>query len=180
MSKRVKNMITEELRKEFDGVKDVVVLGLGGLTGVDNNTMRLALHQKNIRIRVVKNSLAKRVFEDLGLGAAGSYLEGATAVAYGGPTIVELAKEISEWAGKLVKLEIKGGAAAGQPLSAAQVKALSTLPSREELLGRVIGLALGPAGRVIALANAPGARIAGQLKAKAEAEGEAAEAAPAA
>ena len=168
MSKLVKKMISDDLRKSFDGVRDVVVLSVMGLDGIQNNTMRLALRQKDIHIRVVKNNLAKRVFDEVGLGPAGQFLEGATAVAWGGPSIVELAKEITQWAGKLTKLQIKGGATAGVSLSPAQVKALSTMPSRDELIGRVVNLALGPARRLVSLMNAPAARIVGQLETKAE------------
>lgn len=168
MSKQVKEFLTEDLRKSFDGVTDVVVLSVSGVDGIQNNTMRLALRKKNIRIQVVKNSLAKRLFGEIGLETAASFLEGPSAVAWGGPTIVELAKEITEWAAKVKKLEIKGGATSGKPLTREQVVVLSKLPSREELLGRVVSLALGPAGRIVSLMNSPASRLLGQLKAKAE------------
>jgi large subunit ribosomal protein L10 len=168
MSKQVKKLLTDDLRKSFDGVKDVVVLSVSGVDGIQNNTMRLALRKKNIRIQVVKNSLAKRLFGEIGLETAAGFLEGPSAVAWGGPTIVELAKEITDWAAKVKKLEIKGGATAGTPLTREQVAALSKLPSREELLGRVVSLALGPAARVVSLMNSPASRLLGQLKTKAE------------
>jgi large subunit ribosomal protein L10 len=175
MSKQVKKLLADDLRKSFDGVKDVVVLSVNGVDGIQNNTMRMALRKKNIRIQVVKNSLAKRLFGEIGLENAANFLEGPSAVAWGGPTIVELAKEITDWAAKIKKLEIKGGATAGTALTREQVAALSKLPSREELLGRVVSLALGPAGRIVGLMNSPASRLLGQLKAKAE--GAAAEAA---
>ena len=177
MSKQVKKLLTEDLRKSFDGVKDVVVLSVSGVDGIQNNSMRLALRKKNIRIQVVKNSLAKRLFGEIGLETAANFLEGPSAVAWGGPTIVELAKEITDWAAKVKKLEIKGGATAGTPLTREQVTALSKLPSREELLARVVSLALGPASRIVNLMNSPASRLLGQLKAKAE--NAATEAAPA-
>jgi large subunit ribosomal protein L10 len=178
MSKQVTKLLSDDLRQSFDGVRDVVVLSLMGLDGIQNNTMRLALRQKNIYLRVVKNSLAKRVFDELGLGPATQFLEGPSAIAWGGPTIVELAKEITDWAGKLTKIEIKGGATGGVALSREQVRALAVMPSREELIGRVVNLALGPARRVVTLACAPAARIVGQLRSKAEAEPAATGAAP--
>ncbi len=177
MSKQVKKMLSDELRKAFTGVNDVVVVSIEGVGGIENNQMRLALRKKDIHVQVVKNSLAKRLFSEIGLDSANRLLEGPTAVAWGGPTIVELAKEITNWVGKLKKLQIKGGASAGQSLTKEQVTALSKLPSREELLGRVVSLAMGPAARLVSLMNSPAGRIAGQLKTMSE--GAPAESAPA-
>jgi large subunit ribosomal protein L10 len=170
MSKFVKDLLSEDLRRSFAGVGDVLVISLNGIDGIQNNSMRLALRQKDIRIQVVKNSLAKRVFEEVGLASASRFLEGPSAIAWGGPSIVELAKEISQWAAKIGKLQIRGGVASGKPLSSEQVTALSKLPSRGELLGRIVQLAESPAGRVVNLLNSPAARIAGQLKTRAEPE----------
>ena len=168
MSKQVKKMLSDDLRTAFTGVNDVVVVSIEGVRGIENNQMRLALRKKNIHVQVVKNSLAKRLFSEIGLETANQFLEGPTAVAWGGPTIVELAKEITDWAGKLKKIRIKGGSTSGQPLTKEQVTALSKLPSRAELLGRVVSLALGPAARIVSLMNSPAGRIAGQLKTKSE------------
>ena len=168
MSKQVKKMIVDDMRRSFSGVQDVVVVSINGVDGIQNNQMRLALRRKNIHIQVVKNTLAKRLFDELGLGPAAKFLDGPSAVAWGGPSIVELAKEISDWVAKIKKLQIKGGATAGMPLTSEQVKALSKLPSREELLGCIVSLALSPARRVAALVNSPAGRIVGQLKTKAE------------
>jgi large subunit ribosomal protein L10 len=169
MSQQVKKLLSDDLRKSFAGVNDVVVVSVNGIDGIQNNAMRLALRRKNIRIQVVKNSLAKRVFDEVGLAPVVRYLEGPSAVAWGGPSIVELAKEMTAWAAKINKLQIKGGVTSGQALTAEQVAALSKLPSREELIGRAVTLALSPARRVASLVGAPAARLAGQLKAKAEA-----------
>jgi large subunit ribosomal protein L10 len=168
MSKQVKKLLVSDLQKSFDGVKDVLIVSLSGVDGIQNNQMRLALRQKNIRLQVVKNSLTKRLFNEIGLGPATQFLEGPSAVAWGGPSIVELAKEIADWAGKVKQFQIKGGATSGLPLTADQVTALSKLPSREELLARVVMLALSPARRVAGLVNSTGGRIVSQIKTKAE------------
>jgi large subunit ribosomal protein L10 len=178
MSKLVKKMVSDDLRKTFAGVRDLVVVSVNGIDGIQNNTMRLALRQKNIRIHVLKNSLAKRVFDELPLAPATQYMEGPSAVVWGGPSIVELTKEITAWVAKVNKLQIRGAVTAGQALSPEQVVALSKLPSREELISRVVMLATSPARRVSSLISSPAARLASQLKTKAEPEGAAAEPAP--
>jgi len=178
MSKLVKKLMTDDLRKSFDGVRDVLVVSLDGIDGIQNNLMRLALRQKSIRLQVVKNSLAKRLFGEIGLEQAAQYLEGPTAVAWGGKSIVDLAKEITDWAAKAKKLQVRGGATSGVGLSADQVAALSKLPSREELVAQVVMLAMSPARRVAGMVNSPAGRIVSQLKTKAE--GATTESAPAA
>ena len=65
---------------------------------------------------------------------------------------------------------IKGGAVDGVVIGPEQVEVITKLPSREELIARVVGLALAPAQRVISLANAPASGLLGQLKAIAEKE----------
>jgi large subunit ribosomal protein L10 len=169
MSKQVKKLLSDDLRKSLHGVSDLVVVSVAGIDGIQNNQMRLALRKKHIYVQVVKNSLAKRLFGEIGLDQAGQFLVGPSAVAWGGPSIVELAKEITDWANKVKKLKIKGGTTAGQPLTPEQVTALSKLPSREELIGRVVQLAMSPGARLVSLMTSPAGRIAGQLKTRAEA-----------
>lgn len=168
MSKQVKKFLSDDLRKSIGSATDVVVVSVEGIDGIQNNLMRLALRKKNIHVQVVKNSLAKRLFGEIGLEPVNQFLEGPSAVAWGSPSIVELSKEINDWANKVKKLKIKGGTTSGQPLSSEQVTALAKLPSREALLGRVVSLAMSPAARLVSQMNSPAGRLAGQLKTKAE------------
>jgi large subunit ribosomal protein L10 len=170
VSKVVKKLLSEELEKTLAGVDEFLILNVGKLGGIESNSMRLGLHEKSIRLRVVKNSLAKRLFRDRGWNSAGQLLEGPSAIAWGSPSIVELAKEITTWSEKLATIEIRGGATSGELLSASQVKDLSKMPSREELIGRVASLALAPAVRVMTLLNSPASRLKGQLASMEEAE----------
>jgi large subunit ribosomal protein L10 len=170
MSKYVKELMMEDLRRSFEGVRDVVVLSLTGVEAIQDNQMRLDLRRKDIRVRVLRNNLARKVFSDMGLDGLTQLLEGPSAVAWGGQGIVELAKEIAEWASKIEPLQIKGGTTEGRVLSSADVVALSRLPGRVELLGRVVSQICGPGAQLAALVQAPGGRLASQLKARSEQE----------
>ncbi len=164
MSRYVKQLLVEEMRCTFGQVRDLVVLDINRLNANENNQLRLALKDKDIRIRVVKNRLAKRGFSELGLGSIGELFQGPSAIAWGGPSIVELAKEIKAWADKLPNVQVKGGATDGVPLTPKQLEALSKLPPREVLIARIASLALAPAARLVALMNWPAARVAAQVK----------------
>ena len=98
----------------------------------------------------MKNTLAKRVFTEMGIGGLSRYLEGPSVAVWGGAGVAELAKEICDQVKKLKKPEIKGGAVDGVVIGPDQVEDITKLPSREALIGRVVALALAPAQRVTA------------------------------
>jgi len=141
---------------------------LKGLDAVAEHRFRNDLRKKSIRLRVLKNSLARRVFTDMGMGDLSRFLEGPSVAVWGGAGVAELAKEISAQVKTLKKPQIKGGAIDGTVIGPEQVEDITKLPSREALIARVAGLALSPAQRIVALANAPAAGLMGQLKTLAE------------
>lgn len=170
MSRYVKDLQIKHLRSRLEGVSDLMVVNVIGMDALKTNEVRLQLRKKGINLQVVPNSLVRRVLRDQGITGVETLLSGPSAIAWGGAGVVELAKEITEWAKKIEKLVVKGACVSGQAVDEQGVKTLSELPSREELLGRVVMLALSPASRVVQLANSPGSKIAGQLKAIAEPE----------
>jgi large subunit ribosomal protein L10 len=178
MSKYVKELLMDQLRSDLEGNRSVLILDMKGLDGVAENQLRLDLRKKSIRVRALKNSLARRVFDDIGLGGVSRYLEGPSVAVWGGDGVAELAKELSTHVKKLKKPVIKGGVVEGTVIGPAQVEEITKLPSREALIARVAALALAPAQRVVSLANAPVSGLMGQLKAIAEAAPEGAAEAP--
>lgn len=172
MAKQVKQMEMDTLKSTFKDVRDIVLLSATGITCQADNQMRLALRKKNIRLQMVKNSLARRVFDELGLKA--KRWEGPTVVAWGGTSIAELAKEIEALAKKNDKIKPKGAISEGLEISFAQAL---KMPTRAEAIGRVIMLALSPARRVAGQIVGPARRLAGQVKSVSEKKEEAAPAA---
>jgi len=168
MSKYVKEMMMDQLKADLDGSRSVLILDLKGLDAVAENRLRLDLRKKKIHLRALKNTLARRVFADAGMGGLEKFLSGPSVAVWGGDGVAELAKEISTQVKKLKKPEIKGGAVDGVVIGPAQVEDITKLPSREALIGRVVSLALAPVQRVVALANAPASGLLGQLKTLAE------------
>ena len=179
MSKKIKEMLTVALRDRLGGHRDILVVDNSKLDGVTANTMRNKLRKNNISMLWVKNSLARKVLNELGLTALDSYLAGPSTLVYGGPDIVALSKEITKWAKDVEALQIKGGVVEGSSLDKAQVVALSKSPSREELLGKVVTLMLSPGAKLAGALLGSGGVVAGQIKSIAEKEPAEAEAAPA-
>ena len=171
MSKYVKEMMMDQLRSDLDGSRSVLIVDLKGLDAIAEHQLRRDLRKKSIRIRTLKNSLARRVFSDMGMDGLSRFLEGPSVAVWGGDGVAELAKEVSKQVKTLKKPAIKGGAVDGVVIGPEQVEDITKLPSREQLIGRVVGLALAPVQRIIALANAPAGNLMGQLKTMSEGTG---------
>ena len=171
MSKYVKELMMDQLRSDLNGSRSVLILDLKGLDAIAEHQFRRDLRKKSIRVRALKNTLARRVFSEMGMEGLSRYLEGPSVLVWGGDGVAELAKEVSTQVKNLKKPEIKGGAVDGVVIAPNQVEDITKLPSREQLIGRVVALVLAPVQRIVALANAPAGNLMGQLKTLSEAAG---------
>lgn len=174
MSKYLKNLITDDLKKRLDGVSDLLVVDLARLEANKNVALRKKLREKNIQLVVVKNSLARRATEGTALAPAFEGVEGSAAVVWGGEDIVSLAKEISRLAAdkEFEKFSAKGGVMDGSKLSADDVKKVSKWPSRGEQLSLLVGQILSPGATLSGQLLGVGAKLASQIKKKSEGDEE--------
>ncbi len=170
MSKKLKEMLTADLRERIGEHRDILVVDYSKLDGVTANTLRIKLHKQKITMLGVKNSLALRALGELGLKALEPYLAGPSTLVFGGPDIVALSKEIAKWAKDIETLQIKGGVVEGNAIGPEGVQALSKSPSREELLGKVVALCLAPGAQLAAALLGGGGTVCGQVKSIAEKE----------
>lgn len=159
MAKKIKQMEMDALKATFKGVRDLVLLTASGINSQVDNQMRLSLRKKKIRLQMVKNSLARRVFDEMGIKVA--RWEGPTVVAWGGDSLSELSKELEALRKKNDKFKPKGAVSEGQEIDFA--KALK-MPTRAEAIGRIVSLAMSPASRLLGQIASPASRIASQLK----------------
>src|SRR5581483_5527678 len=161
MSKQIKQMEMEALRSTFKDVRDLVVLSANKLNCQLDHQVRSTLRKKNIRLQVVKNSLARRVFDEIGMKVA-SYWEGPTWLAWGASSLSELSKELDGFVKKNDKiLRVKGAVSEGQEIG---FKEALAMPTKAEAVGRVVGLAMSPASRLMGQILAPAGNLAGQIK----------------
>src|SRR5689334_7251354 len=108
MSKQIKQLEMDALRQAFNDVQDMVVLSSDKLDCHGDHQFRSALRKKSIRLQMVKNSLARRVFGDLGV-KADHYWVGSTIVAWGAGSLAELSRELETLLKKYDKVvKVKG------------------------------------------------------------------------
>lgn len=162
MSKEVKNMQIDSFSKFIGDSKNFVLLSMSGVPALEENTMRLKLREKNIRMQLVKNTLALKVLKDNGFTGLDSYFNGPTVVAHGGSAVAELAKELDVYIRKFSKkITAKIAVAEGSPLS---FEAAKKLPTRLEAIGLVVGAILGPGSSIAGALRGPGGKLAGAVK----------------
>jgi large subunit ribosomal protein L10 len=180
MSKFVKDHVTDQLKRELDGVQDLLLVSVVGLSANSTGALRKALRQKNIKLMVVKNSLARRATEGTQLAAAFEGSAGTLAMVWGASDIVSLAKEVVRLAGdkQFAKFETRGGVMGGARLQPQEVAQVSKWPTREEQISLLVGQILSPGARLVSQLTGTGGALASQIEQRGKGEDESAPAEP--
>lgn len=153
----VKNQETlAKIKEDLDGVSAVWVVDYCGLTVKDIQALRVAIRESGASMKVYKNTLMHIALDEAGLPTLDDILEGPSAFVFAGADVAAAAKAVKTFAKTNQNLEIKGGLMEGEQVSAAQVEAIASLPSREELLAQIAGAISGVArGLAVALNGVP-------------------------
>lgn len=180
MSKKIKDMELTALRKAFQGVKDYVVLEPLKVDSATEYEFRKRLREKKCSAKLVKNSFAKKVFTENGIGV--DVWSGPTLLVWGAGSIKELGTTVDNLLRELKKdpkapdkFKVKTAVADGQPVTLDVAK---NLPTRQEAIGGVLAALLGPASAIAGCLVGPASQLAGCIKAIEEKVGKE-EAAPA-
>ena len=136
MKRAEKETFVSDLTKSVSGAQVLALLSFRKLTVEQMTNFRLSLRkQGGLRVKVVKNTLARRVFETTPYKGLSSHLKGPVLMAYGDGDPVLATKALWEWVGKEnFDVQVHGGVALGQMMTKAQLNALSKLPGKNELL----------------------------------------------
>ncbi len=159
MDKAAKKASVEELNGLFKATGVAVVAHYSGLTVAQMQTLRAQMKQAGASVKVSKNRLAKIALEGTDVVSIGSLLKGPTVIATSNDPVAA-PKVAVDFAKANEKFVILGGAMGQTVLNPDGVKALASLPSLDELRGKLVGLLVAPATKLAQLANAPAAKVA--------------------
>ena len=167
----LKQPVVEEIAGKVKDARAAVLVDYRGLTVEQDTQLRKQLREAGIVYKVYKNTMMKRAFEGTDFAQLDPHLDGPSAIALATDDVTAPARILAKFAEKAKALEMKGGVVEGTYYDAAGLAELAKVPSREELLSRLLGSMQSP------IANF--ARVINQIAEKKAEGGDAAEAAPA-
>lgn len=159
MDRAQKQKVVDSLHGTLMQTELVVVTQQVGMTVAEVTTLRRQMREAGAGFKVTKNRLARRALEGTKFAQLAPLFKGPTAVAYSTDPVAA-AKVAVNYANANEKLSIVGGAMGSLLLDSKGIKALATLPSLNELRGKLVGLLQTPATRVAQVLQAPAAQLA--------------------
>ena len=166
MSKYVKDLVTDDIKRRIEGVEDALLCNMIGLDANKSVELRKQLREKGINVLVIKNSLARRATKGTQLATAFEHAQGAMALVWGGEDFVSLVKEITAFHKdeEFKEFEAKAGVMDGEALTQEKVLEISKWPNRAEQLSILMGQILSPGSKLLSQIEAPGATLASQIE----------------
>ncbi len=165
MVRPAKKVTVEELKEMIQDSKSIILNDFTGLNVADISELRRHCRENGIRFRVIKNTLAKRSFGELGIEGMDALLEGPTALAVSTVDEVAPARVLRKFADEYELPRFKGGYVAGRILDEKETVKLASLPSREVLLAQVVGTFQAPLRGFVGVLSASLRDLAGVLDA---------------
>jgi large subunit ribosomal protein L10 len=147
-----KQAVVAEVAKQVAGAQAIVMVENRGMPVAAMTQLRAKARASGVYFRVVKNTLVRRAVADTPFATLADKMVGP--LAYGiGTDPVAVAKVLNDFAKGNEKFVITGGAMPGQVMSAKDIAALAALPSREELLARLVGTMQAPIAKFVRTLN---------------------------
>lgn len=149
-----KKLVVEDIKNKIQNAKSIVFVKFVGLTVAEDTELRKEFRKNNVEYKVLKNTLIKRAFNDLGITDFDEDLNGPTSVAFGADetaaakVIVEAAKKYEN------KVAVKSGYVDSQKVDVNGVKSLAAMPSKEELIAKMLGSMQAPLTNFVGVLSA--------------------------
>ena len=150
----------EKLGKDLKNISSLIVTTYSKLTVAQDFELRKTLRSSGAKYAVVKNTLAERAAKGTKVEPVLKDLAGVTSIAYTSGDPVALAKALSKYAKDNPEFTFKAGVVEGRVVSINEIKALATMPSKEEHYAKLLFLINAPAQRLVTVMNAVGRNLA--------------------
>ncbi len=149
-----KKVVVEDIKEKIQNAKSVVLVKFNGLSVAEDTELRREFRKNNVEYKVLKNTLIKRAFNDMGITDFDEDLNGPTSVAFGADetgaskVIIEAAKKYQD------KVSVKSAFVDGGKVDVNGVKALASMPSKEELIAKMLGSLQAPIANFVGVLSA--------------------------
>ncbi len=163
MNRTEKTAMVETLGKDLAQSSNAILFAFAGLKVPEVTELRRQVRGTQSKYLVVKNTLALRATKGTALESMAEHFRGATAVAYNRSSPVALAKVLTNFAKTNPNLVFKAAVIEGRAVPATEIKTIAELPSREELVSRLLYLMQSPMRRLVTVLNGPVRNLAGVL-----------------
>ena len=160
LSKSKKNEKVKQLASELEHSTSAIIGTFTGLTAAKDFELRKTIRAAGGRYHVVKNKLAAKSAQGTKVEKALQGLKGVSSVAYTSGDPVALAKALSTWVDENAQFTFKLGIVDGKVINVEEVKALATMPGKEEIFAKLLFLINSPAQRLATVINATGRDLA--------------------
>jgi len=158
-----KRQQSEDLRAALDGVSTVFLMENAGLKVPEVTELRAQVRRTNATYKVVKNSVVKLAVEGTSMEGLAPYLVGPKALAFTGGDGVALAKVLRDFAKNHPALTFRQAYLDGQLVDADEARQIADMPSKEELLTKIVFLLQSPIRRLVVALNSPAQKLASVL-----------------
>lgn len=149
----LKQPVIQEISGNMKGAQSVVVVDYRGLTVAEDTQLRKTLREAGVTYKVYKNTLVRRAIEGTEFESLKDVLEGPNAFAISATDATAPARVIAKFAKTAPKLEIRAGVVEGSFYDEAGMKAIAEIPSRDELLSRLLGSLQSPVANLARVLN---------------------------
>jgi len=160
VSKAKKTEQVQKLSKDLANVSNAVVATYSKMTVAQDYELRKALRGAGAKYQVVKNTLAEKAAQGTKIEGALKNLVGVTSIAYTTGDPVAMAKALTKYAKDTPEFTFKIGVVEGKVISIKEIEALATMPSKEELMSKLLFLINAPAQRLATVMNQVGRNLA--------------------
>lgn len=153
-SKEARVELSKVIKEKIQDAKSVVFVKFNGLTVAEDTELRREFRKNNVEYKVYKNTLIKYAFHDMGITDFDDDLNGPTSVAFGtdetgaAKVIVDAAKKYQD------KIVVKSAFVEGGKVDAKGVQALAAMPSKEQLIAKMLGSLQAPIANFVGVLSA--------------------------
>ncbi len=153
-NKDLKVQVVEDIKAKIQNAKSVVLVKFAGLTVSEDTELRREFRKNNVEYKVLKNTLVRRAFNDLGVTDFDEDLNGPTSVAFGADetgaskVIIDAVKKYEN------KVSVKSAFVEGTRVDENGVKALAAMPSKEQLIAKMLGSLQAPIANFVGVLSA--------------------------